>query len=157
MRSNSHSNILGFERLLARNFACQKSSGPTRGSDMTGFRTPDLCRRLLQMHPNLYMEIKNGPSKMPARIIHLLTDGKIKPDWLQLFVDFPDRFIIGSDQHYPEPKGLGAALADGRATVQSASGRCEGARLERKMYSISLLESPPAACCKRNKELMKHT
>jgi len=20
-------------------------------------------------------------------------------------VDFPDRFIIGSDQHYPEPKG----------------------------------------------------
>ena len=32
-------------------------------------------------------------------------DGKIKPDWLKLFMDFQDRFIIGSDQHYPEPKG----------------------------------------------------
>ena len=34
-----------------------------------------------------------------------LADGKLKADWLQLFRDFPDRFIIGSDQHYPEPPG----------------------------------------------------
>ena len=32
-------------------------------------------------------------------------DGKIKPEWMKLFEDFPDRFVIGSDQHYPEPKG----------------------------------------------------
>ena len=98
-----HSNILGFERLLARN-SHAKIIWAHAGSDMTGFRTPDLCRRLLQMHPNLYMEIKTDPQNV-GKNYPLADDGKIKPDWLQLFVDFPDRFIIGSDQHYPEPKG----------------------------------------------------
>jgi predicted TIM-barrel fold metal-dependent hydrolase len=98
-----HSNILGFERLLARN-SHAKIIWAHAGSDMTGFRTPDLCRRLLQMHPNLYMEIKTDPQNA-GKNYPLTADGKIKPDWLQLFVDFPDRFIIGSDQHYPEPKG----------------------------------------------------
>jgi predicted TIM-barrel fold metal-dependent hydrolase len=98
-----HSNILGFERLLARN-SHAKIIWAHAGSDMTGFRTPDLCRRLLQMHPNLYMEIKTDPQNV-GKNYPLTDDGKIKPDWLQLFVDFPDRFIIGSDQHYPEPKG----------------------------------------------------
>jgi hypothetical protein len=35
----------------------------------------------------------------------LMSSGKVKPEWLKLFEDFPDRFIIGSDQHYPEPNG----------------------------------------------------
>jgi hypothetical protein len=30
-------------------------------------------------------------------------DGKLRPEWLTLFSDFPDRFIIGSDQHYDPP------------------------------------------------------
>ena len=30
--------------------------------------------------------------------------GKLKPEWLKLFQDFPDRFVIGSDQHYPMPE-----------------------------------------------------
>jgi len=29
--------------------------------------------------------------------------GAIKPEWLKLFQDFPDRFVVGTDQHYPEP------------------------------------------------------
>jgi predicted TIM-barrel fold metal-dependent hydrolase len=33
--------------------------------------------------------------------------GPLKPDWLKLLQDFPDRFIIGSDQHYPMPKQAG--------------------------------------------------
>jgi len=30
-------------------------------------------------------------------------DGKLKPEWLKLYQDFPDRFIIGSDQHFDPP------------------------------------------------------
>ena len=73
------------------------------GSDNTGDRTVELCRRMLQAHTNLYMEIKTDPQS-PGKNYPLASDGKIKPDWLKLFEDFPDRFIIGSDQHYPPPK-----------------------------------------------------
>jgi predicted TIM-barrel fold metal-dependent hydrolase len=31
--------------------------------------------------------------------------GKIKPEWLKLLTDFQDRFVIGSDQHYPMGSG----------------------------------------------------
>ncbi len=97
-----HENISAFERLLAHNPRA-KIIWAHLGSDGTGYRTPDLCRRLLQKHSNLYMEIKLDP-KAPGRNF-LMAGEKVKPDWLRLFEDFPDRFIIGSDQHYPEPSG----------------------------------------------------
>jgi predicted TIM-barrel fold metal-dependent hydrolase len=97
-----HENVSAFERLLAHNPRA-KIIWAHLGSDGTGYRTPDLCRRLLQRHSNLYMEIKLDP-KAPGKN-YLLAGEKIKPDWLQLFEDFPDRFIIGSDQHYPLLKG----------------------------------------------------
>jgi len=94
-------NIAAFERLLAHNPRA-KIIWAHAGSDGTGYRTPDLCRRLLAAHPNLYMEIKTDPHA--AGMNYPLADGKIKPEWLALFTAFPDRFILGSDQHYPEPK-----------------------------------------------------
>jgi predicted TIM-barrel fold metal-dependent hydrolase len=97
-----HANIAAFERLLAHNPRA-KIIWAHAGSDGTGFRTPDLCRRLLQAHSNLYMEIKADPLAHGKN--YPLAEGKIKPEWLALFADFPDRFIIGSDQHYPEPQG----------------------------------------------------
>jgi predicted TIM-barrel fold metal-dependent hydrolase len=97
-----HANIAAFERLLAHNPRA-KIIWAHMGSDNTGFRTPDLCRRLLLAHPNLYMEIKADPLAKGKN--YPLADGKIKPEWLKLFEDFSDRFIIGSDQHYPEPAG----------------------------------------------------
>jgi predicted TIM-barrel fold metal-dependent hydrolase len=100
--SQLHENISAFERLLAHNPRA-KIIWAHLGSDGTGYRTPDLCRRLLQKHPNLYMEIKLDP-KTPGKNF-LMAGEKVKPDWLKLFEDFPDRFIIGSDQHYPEPSG----------------------------------------------------
>lgn len=95
-------NIAAFERLLAHDPRARVIWAHA-GADGTGYRTPDLCRRLLRAHPNLYMEIKADPQH-PGRN-YPLADGKLKADWLQLFRDFPDRFIIGSDQHYPEPPG----------------------------------------------------
>jgi predicted TIM-barrel fold metal-dependent hydrolase len=97
-----HENISAFERLLGHNPRA-KIIWAHLGSDGTGYRTPDLCRRLLQKHSNLYMEIKLDP-KAPGKNF-LMAGGKVKPEWLKLFEDFPDRFIIGSDQHYPEPNG----------------------------------------------------
>jgi predicted TIM-barrel fold metal-dependent hydrolase len=98
-----HANIAAFERLLAHNPRA-KIIWAHAGSDFTGFRTVELNRRLLQAHPNLYMEIKADP-EAPGLNYPIAADGKIRPDWYKLFTDFPDRFIIGSDQHYPEPKG----------------------------------------------------
>jgi hypothetical protein len=105
-------NIGAFERLLAHNRGA-KIIWAHAGADFTGYRTPDLCRRLLKAHSNLYMEIKVDPvipGKNP-----IVADGKIKPDWLKLFQDFPGRFVIGSDQHYgPKPP---ASPARWQATV----------------------------------------
>ena len=95
-------NIAAFERFLAHNPRARVIWAHL-GSDFTGFRTIELDRRLLQAHPNLYMEIKTDPDAH-GRNYPLASDGKIKPEWLKLFTDFPDRFVIGSDQHYPEPK-----------------------------------------------------
>jgi predicted TIM-barrel fold metal-dependent hydrolase len=97
-----HENIAAFERLLAHNPRAHIIWAHA-GTDFTGDRTPDLCRRLLRGHANLYMEIKTDPQH-PGKNYALAADGTIKPDWFKLFTDFPDRFILGTDQHYPQPK-----------------------------------------------------
>ena len=96
-----HSNIAAFERLLSHN-PRTKIIWAHLGWDKTGFRTADLTRRMLEAHPNLFMEIKLDPLD-PGKTSPLSDGafGQIKPDWLKVFTDFPDRFIIGSDQHYP--------------------------------------------------------
>ncbi len=102
-----HANIAAFERLLAHNPRA-KIIWDHAGWDNTGYRTPELCRRLLQAHANLYMELKldaqdvemNSPLENGAT-------GPIKPEWRKLLQDYPDRFIIGSDQHYPMPQQSG--------------------------------------------------
>ena len=96
-------NIDAFERLLAHNPRA-KIIWAHAGWDNTGYRTPELCRRLLAAHPNLYMDVKIDPTK--TGLNPPLVDGAsgaIKPEWLKLFQDFPDRFVVGTDQHYPEP------------------------------------------------------
>jgi len=96
-------NIAAFERLLAHNPRA-RFIWAHAGRDSTGYRTPALCRRLLQAHPNLYMDVKIDPVN-PGKNSPFANgaSGPIKPEWLQLFQDFPDRFVVGTDQHYPEP------------------------------------------------------
>ncbi len=55
-----HANIAAFERFLAHNSRANVIWAHL-GSDFTGARTVELDRRLLQAHPNLYMEIKTDP------------------------------------------------------------------------------------------------
>ena len=100
-----HANIAAFERLLAHN-PHAKIVWAHLGWDTTGYRTPELTRRLLEAHPNLFMEIKLDP--VDTGKTSPLTNGAsgtIKPEWLKLFTDFQDRFVIGSDQHYPQSSG----------------------------------------------------
>ena len=97
-----HANIAALGRLAAHNPRA-KIIWAHAGSDNTGYRTPEICRAMLLAHPNVYMEIKIdpvAPGKNPP-----VENGKIKPEWLKLYQEFPDRFLIGSDQHYPEGKG----------------------------------------------------
>lgn len=95
-------NIAAFRRLLDHDPRA-RIIWAHAGSDYTGYRTPDLCRLLLGAHPNLYMEIKIDPLS-PGKNSPLTNGaaGQIKREWLKLFQEFPDRFVVGSDQHYPE-------------------------------------------------------
>jgi predicted TIM-barrel fold metal-dependent hydrolase len=97
-----HENISAFGRLLAHNRRV-KIIWAHLGSDNTGFRTPEGARQLLRAHSNLYMEIKCDPRALGKNPV--LANGRVEPEWLKLFEEFPDRFIIGSDQHYPEEGG----------------------------------------------------
>ena len=100
-----HANIAAFERLLAHNPRA-KIVWAHLGWDTTGYRTPELTRRLLEVHPNLFMEIKLDPlDSEKSSPLSNGASGTIKPEWLKLLTDFQDRFVIGSDQHYPQSSG----------------------------------------------------
>ena len=92
-------NMAAFERLLAHNRRTRVIWAHL-GTDFTGFRTPAESRRLLRAHANLYLEIKHDPGATGKNPVML--DGKVTDEWLALFQEFPERFLIGSDQHYPE-------------------------------------------------------
>ena len=110
-----HGNFAALERLLAHN-ARAKLIWAHAGQDNTGFRTPDLMRPLLMRHPNLYMEIKYDPNAL-GKNPPIDASGKLKPEWLKLYQDFPDRFIIGSDQHYDPPATTPLARAQANARL----------------------------------------
>ena len=96
-------NLDAFERLLAHNPRA-RIIWAHAGWDNTGARTAALCRRLLRAHPNLYMDVKVDPAR-PGKNPPLGRGARaaVDPEWLRLFTDFPDRFVVGTDQHYPEP------------------------------------------------------
>jgi predicted TIM-barrel fold metal-dependent hydrolase len=93
-------NISGFERLLEHNRKALIVWAHA-GWDLTGERTVSLMRSLLGKHLNLYMSIKLDP-RGPQRTSPFTPDGGLSPDWVALLRDFPDRFIIGSDQFFEE-------------------------------------------------------
>jgi predicted TIM-barrel fold metal-dependent hydrolase len=98
-------NVEALERLLAHDRRARVVWAHA-GWDSTGERSPALCRRLLAAHPNLFMDLKVDPAR-PGKS-PLLGGGStptLDPRWLEIFREFPDRFVLGSDQHYPEPPG----------------------------------------------------
>jgi len=99
-------NIEAFERLLAHNPKA-KILWSHVGWDNTGHRTAALTARLLEAHPNLYMSFKISPRDSLAETRPIERGRGLKSEWLKVMREFPDRFIIGSDQFYLSPKMRG--------------------------------------------------
>jgi predicted TIM-barrel fold metal-dependent hydrolase len=96
-------NIGAFERLLAHNRKA-KIIWAHAGWDNTGHRSPELARKLLEKHPNLYMSIKVSRDSLPKNRPLRDRGTRLNPAWLKVIRTFPDRFLIGSDQFYVSPR-----------------------------------------------------
>ena len=57
---------------------------------------PDVIRKLFAAHPNLYCEL-SARTHLPSVGADVDTNGTLKPLWKQLFEDYPDRFVLGTD------------------------------------------------------------
>jgi hypothetical protein len=94
-------NIKAFTRLLNHN-KDTKIIWEHAGWDNSGKRTPELMGKLLSNYDNLFMSIKIGPDSVD-KTRPMDRDGELRSEWLDLFEEFPDRFLIGSDQFYSVP------------------------------------------------------
>lgn len=118
-------NMAAFERLLAHNRGA-KIVWAHAGTDPLGTRTPQIQRELLSRNPNLFMSLRLGGIG-PAPFFALGPDKKLKPLWLALLSDFPDRFVIGADFfHFP---GTGSQRGPGEETLEN--------------YRATLAQMPP--------------
>jgi predicted TIM-barrel fold metal-dependent hydrolase len=95
-------NIGAFEKLLAYNRKT-KIIWAHVGWDNTGHRTAALCKGLLEKHANLFVSIKFGLHGYSESRLMERGHG-IKPEWFEVIEEFPDRFLIGSDQFYSRSK-----------------------------------------------------
>lgn len=85
------------------------------GWDNTGFMTPELMRELLTEFDNLFLSLRvTQATQGPNRIID--SNGTITQEWLKLFIDFPDHFMLGSDQFVGD---LGAAVKNASPSFAS--------------------------------------
>jgi predicted TIM-barrel fold metal-dependent hydrolase len=96
--------IPGLVRLLAHNRNA-RIVWQHIGWDNTGHMTVELLRRLLTAHPNLFLALRveerpftMGGSPMPNRIVD--RDWRIRAEWRKLFEEFPDRFVVGTDEFF---------------------------------------------------------
>jgi hypothetical protein len=94
-------NVPAFERLLSHNRGA-RIVWTHLGWDNTGQRTPALTRRLLAAHPNLYVATKQGPDSLPVNRVFDRDTG-IEPAWRAVIDEFPDRFLVATDQFHVSP------------------------------------------------------
>jgi hypothetical protein len=60
----------------------------------SGFDAPDKVREMLRQHKNLWCDLA-------FRSDHA-SNGKVDPAWRAAFMEFPDRFLVGTDTFTPE-------------------------------------------------------
>jgi predicted TIM-barrel fold metal-dependent hydrolase len=97
-------NISGLERLLKHNPGT-KIVWLHGGWDQTGDKSVDLIRRLFKKHPNLFISLrieKRGKAMDGTPLSNRVVDKnfQVKEEWLGLFTEFSDRFMIGSDEFF---------------------------------------------------------
>ncbi|MEK6709708.1 MAG: amidohydrolase family protein [Nitrospinota bacterium] len=97
-------NIAAFERLLAHNPKA-KIIWVHVGMDTTDQRSPALTRRLLAKYPNLHLSICT-PKGQPKKNWLLQQGRGLNPEWKSVIMEFPDRFMIGSDSFYQTSQAI---------------------------------------------------
>ncbi len=60
----------------------------------SGFVYPEEVATMLRKHKNLWSDL--------ALRSEQATDGKVDPQWRKVFLEFPDRFMLGTDTYTPE-------------------------------------------------------
>ncbi|MGI9365735.1 MAG: amidohydrolase family protein [Rhizobiaceae bacterium] len=60
----------------------------------SGFDRPDVVREVLARHKNLWADLAFRSDQASG--------GKVSSDWLPVFKEFPDRFMVGTDTFAPE-------------------------------------------------------
>ena len=96
-------NMAAFERFLAHNRGA-RIVWAHAGTDPLGTRLPQIQRELLSRNHNLFMSLRLAATA-PAPFIALDSARKLKPVWLALLRDFPDRFVIGTDYFHTSGGG----------------------------------------------------
>jgi predicted TIM-barrel fold metal-dependent hydrolase len=59
-----------------------------------GFDDPDEIRAMLEKYPNLWSDLAFRSEQA--------SQGQVVPGWRELFIDFPDRFVLGTDTYTPD-------------------------------------------------------
>jgi predicted TIM-barrel fold metal-dependent hydrolase len=59
-----------------------------------GFEAPERVREMLRKHRNLYADLAFRSDHAPG--------GKLAPEWREAFLEFPDRFMVGTDTYVAE-------------------------------------------------------
>jgi predicted TIM-barrel fold metal-dependent hydrolase len=60
----------------------------------SGFDSPARLREMLRRHPNLWCDLAFRTDHAPG--------GELDAQWRTLFLEFPDRFMVGTDTFTPE-------------------------------------------------------
>jgi len=60
----------------------------------SGFERPEKVREMLRKHRNLWCDLAFRNDHAPG--------GRLDPDWRAAFIEFPDRFMVGTDTYTPE-------------------------------------------------------
>ena len=60
----------------------------------SGFETPQKVREMLRRYRNLWCDLAFRSDHASA--------GKVDPGWREAFLEFPDRFVLGTDTYTPE-------------------------------------------------------
>lgn len=101
----------GLERFLAHNRKTRIVWAHVGGEPLAT-RTPAIVRELLTRNANLYMSFRLQRPRPEIVADALTPQGTLKPDWVRLISDFPDRFVLGTDTFYqdsPQARGGNAA------------------------------------------------
>jgi Amidohydrolase len=60
----------------------------------SGFERPEKVREMLRRYPSLWCDL--------AFLTSHASNGKVAPGWREAFLEFPDRFVVGTDTFTPE-------------------------------------------------------